>query len=499
MASNTVYTSLIGLLVALIVRSVYRVYFHPLSKIPGPKIAAITHLYQHYYDAVKGGKYIWKLDELHRKYGPVVRFNPNEVHIQDSQYYHHIYAGRAKKQDKDPGFPAVPLFPGVTVTTIKHNHHRLRRGIIKSFFSKQYVTGLEHVIQSKVNLLASRLTEAYRHGTVLDLKYVFAALTSDLTTHYVYGTNLNHLAEPDFKNDFLAGMDSVGPWIPVLLVFGRLLKLARYLPACLVPAGEFLHLWTLSERRVGEILDSQDNGTMGDQKTLLQAMATANVPEEEKTATRLQMETLNIIAGGTETTARALAVGVFHLAHKPSLLLQLRDELRTVMPFPDSSASWTQLEQLPYLVCSRGPVLSMKAFGCPLASLFDLHAFTRTILWCTKTLSSPPAQSAYFVCMDPSIFPQPEDFNPDRWVQATRDGNNLHRYLIVFSKGSRHCLGINFALAEIYLAIATVARRFDLVPYQTTVEQLQMKRDLGFAAPEKGPFTVRAKVTGLAD
>ena len=255
--------------------------------------------------------------------------------------------------------------------------------------------GLEHVIQSKVNLLASRLTEAYRHDTVLDLKYVFAALTSDLTTHYVYGTNLNHLTEPDFKNDFLAGMDSVGRWIPVLLVFGCLLKLARYLPACLVPAGEFLHLWTLSERRVGEILDSKNNGTMGDRKTLLQAMATADVPEEEKTATRLQMETLNIIAGGTETTARALAVGVFHLANKPSLLLQLRDELRTVMPFPDSTASWTQLEQLPFLVCSRWfppcpthiltpavhrPALSMKAFGCPMASSFGLHAFTPTIL-----------------------------------------------------------------------------------------------------------------------
>lgn len=39
-------------------------------------------------------------------------------------------------------------------------------------------------------------------------------------------------------------MDSMDPWIPVLLVFGRLLKLAGYLPACLVSAGEFLHLWT---------------------------------------------------------------------------------------------------------------------------------------------------------------------------------------------------------------------------------------------------------------
>ncbi|KOC17638.1 aflU / cypA / P450 monooxygenase [Aspergillus flavus AF70] len=364
-----------------------------------------------------------------------------------------------------------------TVTTIKHNHHRLRRGIIKSFFSKKYVTGLEHVVQSEVNLLASRFTEAYHHGTVLDLKYVFVALTSDLTTHYVYGTNLNHLAEPDFKKRLSRGHGQHGSLDP------RATRLRASVEA-------------------SRILDSHDNGTMGDQKTLLQAMATADVPEEEKTATRLQMETLNIIAGGTETTARALAVGVFHLAHKPSLLLQLRDELRTVMPFPDSLASCTQLEQLPYSYLAGVVNESLRlAFGFIIRSarVYPNDPLVYEDLVIPSPPGTPISQSAYFVCMDPSIFPQPDDFNADRWVQAARDGNKLHRYLIVFSKGSRHCLGINFALAEIYLAIATVARRFDLVPYQTTVEQLQMKRDLGFTAPEKGPFTVRAKVTGLAD
>ncbi|KAE8131361.1 cytochrome P450 [Aspergillus pseudotamarii] len=238
---------------------------------------------------------------------------------------------------------------------------------------------------------------------------------------------------------------------------------------------------------------------MGDQKALRQAMVTADVLEQEKTATRLQMETLNIIAGATETTARALAVGVSHVAHKPSLLLQPRDELRTVMPLPDSPASWTQLEQLPYLAGVVNESLRL-FFGFINRSA----RVYRTILWCTKALSSPKApvfrllctpisQSPYFVCMGPSSFPHPEDSNPDRWVQAARDGINLHRYLIVFSKGSWHCLGINFAVAEIYLAIATVARRFNLVSYQMTVEQLQMKRDLGFAAPETGLFTVRAK------
>jgi cytochrome P450 len=40
--------------------------------------------------------------------------------------------------------------------------------------------------------------------------------------------------------------------------------------------------------------------------------------------------------------------------------------------------------------------------------------------------------------MDPEIFPEPETFNPDRWMQ----GERLDRYLTSFSKGSRGCVGI---------------------------------------------------------
>lgn len=49
--------------------AVYRVYFHPLAKFPGPKITAITRYYEAYYDAWKQGHYIFKIDEMHRKYG----------------------------------------------------------------------------------------------------------------------------------------------------------------------------------------------------------------------------------------------------------------------------------------------------------------------------------------------------------------------------------------------------------------------------------------------
>lgn len=57
------------LLVYVLFLTVYRLAFHPLAKFPGSKLAAITGLYEAYFDVIKGGKYIFKIDELHKQYG----------------------------------------------------------------------------------------------------------------------------------------------------------------------------------------------------------------------------------------------------------------------------------------------------------------------------------------------------------------------------------------------------------------------------------------------
>jgi len=57
---------LVGYLVFL---ALYRLYFSPLSKFPGPPLAALTLWYEFYYDVIKEGRYTWKIGELHREYG----------------------------------------------------------------------------------------------------------------------------------------------------------------------------------------------------------------------------------------------------------------------------------------------------------------------------------------------------------------------------------------------------------------------------------------------
>jgi hypothetical protein len=65
------YTSLVAAFVVgfFALRMVYHLYFHPLAKFPGPKLAAATFLYEFYYDVVKSGMYIWEIERMHERYG----------------------------------------------------------------------------------------------------------------------------------------------------------------------------------------------------------------------------------------------------------------------------------------------------------------------------------------------------------------------------------------------------------------------------------------------
>jgi hypothetical protein len=59
----------LGAIFYLTIRTIYRLYFHPLRRIPGPKLAAASHCQEFYYDIIKGGKYLFEIERMHKKYG----------------------------------------------------------------------------------------------------------------------------------------------------------------------------------------------------------------------------------------------------------------------------------------------------------------------------------------------------------------------------------------------------------------------------------------------
>lgn len=49
--------------------AIYRLTLDPLAGFPGPKLAAATYWYEFYYDWWCQGKYIFKIEKMHGKYG----------------------------------------------------------------------------------------------------------------------------------------------------------------------------------------------------------------------------------------------------------------------------------------------------------------------------------------------------------------------------------------------------------------------------------------------
>jgi hypothetical protein len=47
----------------------YRLFLHPLAKLPGPWYAGISHWHEFYYEIVLKGQFTFKTQELHRQYG----------------------------------------------------------------------------------------------------------------------------------------------------------------------------------------------------------------------------------------------------------------------------------------------------------------------------------------------------------------------------------------------------------------------------------------------
>lgn len=70
--------------------AIYRRYFHPLSKYPGPFLASITRWWM--VREIFSGAHEKHIRALHKKYGPIVRIAPNEVAIADPNAVKVIYS-----------------------------------------------------------------------------------------------------------------------------------------------------------------------------------------------------------------------------------------------------------------------------------------------------------------------------------------------------------------------------------------------------------------------
>jgi cytochrome P450 len=221
-----------------------------------------------------------------------------------------------------------------------------------------------------------------------------------------------------------------------------------------------------------------------------------------------------LFMAGSETTARVLTVTLVHILEDATLLARLRNDLDPVFAasrgaLPDSR----QLESVALLkatireglrmastITNRGTLIAREEDLTCQGVVIPRGVSRSLVITCVRLSVLIPRQTQISMTQkdihfDPDIFTDPYTFSPDRWLQAEASGQRLDHHLVAWSKGSRSCLGISLAYAELYLCVASLVVRFDLSLFDFNYDRdLKTVRDAFLGAPGKSAREVRVIV-----
>ncbi|KAJ1326613.1 cytochrome P450 family 628 [Microdochium nivale] len=448
--------------------SVYRLYFSPLSHIPGPKIAAVTSLYHAYWDLIGngGGQYIWVVQEMHRKYGPIVRIRPDLVHVNDPAFIDQLYS-QSPKHRRERYSTIIRAFqsPGSILGTVDHDMHRRRRAVLNPFFSQGNVRRLEPIINDTLVNLLRRMDGWAQQGRPVQFNDPLRAATKDIIEAYAFGEGgAKYLDMEDCNKPFF---DVVGPQ-PFAHIGTHFLWLSIFLRNVPPAVMKFMiprvtTFVAYMEKLYVQINKLRGTADLPEGRTIFHEILRSDIPESEKGTERLGDEAMILVIAGSDTTASTLACITYHLLADPKLLSRLKAELETVMPDPNELPVASKLEGLPLL----NAIIQETVRLHPGATHRQDRSAPDEDLVCTDPASGKSytiprgtgiGMTAPLINRHPDIYERPDDFLPDRYL----DNPKLDKYLMSFSRGTRQCIGINLAYQELQTFTAGLFRRYSL-------------------------------------
>jgi cytochrome P450 len=172
-------------------------------------------------------------------------------------------------------------------------------------------------------------------------------------------------------------------------------------------------------------------------------------------------ECIELIFAGYATTSSSLAWAVGSILRAPEVLQKLQEEYEQVVG--NQNLTFDLVSKLPYLEATLReslrlnvlfPMLTRKVIEPVNIKGYDLPV---------GTLVSP---SPLLVHYSPKIYPEPEKFLPERYLNETKN-----QPWIPYGGGPRRCIGMSFAQLEMKIILATLFSRvkLELLPNQSFV------------------------------
>ena len=242
--------------------------------------------------------------------------------------------------------------------------------------------------------------------------------------------------------------------------------------------------------QVNKILSSPINSkssptTFGEATIFEELRDSPKLPSSEKSLRRLTDEGNVLLIAATETPAKVMALITYHLLANPPYLKRLKDDIQGI-----TDHTLATLESLPFLSACIKEGLRLHGGIVARSQRISPNMPMQYKQW-TIPPGTPISCASIFMHYNPSIFPEPQDFNPERWLQPNGGSKQMEKYFVAFGRGTRNCLGYNLGLAELYLGLDGIFTKFDMELYETGLRDVELERDWFIPQPAANSEGVR--------
>ncbi|KAK1963578.1 averantin oxidoreductase [Colletotrichum sublineola] len=439
--------------------AIYNIYFHPLSKYPGPRLAAATPWWTAY--SLFRGCTPFDLLELHNRYGPVVRTAPDTLSYIKAPQWKEIYGHKqigqpefSKDEKYHASLKSVPL-----IINADREYHSYVRKLLAHGFSEKAMREQEDVLREYIDLMCRKLEEEGDGGKkAVDVMQWYNFLTFDFIGFLTFGESFDCLAT-----------STLHTWIEIAFltlrlmaiyqVIGRLHSLIR-LAALFVMTPkkvslEVKVLWQLENEKVKHRLKVQ-TAVPDFMDKLISAYNSGKMTFEQ-----LQGNSRVLTLAGSETTATLLSGLTFLLLKNPRVLAKLTTEIRTTFAHP-SDITFVAVGNCKYLLACIEEALRVYP-PAPSPHTRIVPAGGATVDGEFLPEGTSVGIPHYAASHSPANWTLPEEFIPERWTgEDDRFAGDQREISQPFSFGPRNCIGKNLSYAEMRLVIARLLWQFDL-------------------------------------
>lgn len=477
---------------ALVLRALYRVSrFHPLSHVPGPVVPRLSSLWLTYHAWI--GDEATVTNDLHQKYGPIVRTGPNTVDIADGAALATIYTEKG-------GFAKADFYANFDIDGHKSIFSETdparrapRAKAVAALFSTTNLRQGQDILYKCVDRFVDRLLERKRAdnvGKAVNVLNLTRGLAVDAVSSYLLGASYGALDEHGNREEKRAVRKEVSGspdsdnheqhmsasgMVDCFVAVGRF----WYLPTWAFTWVEYFDAWWNGGEEVSKSMSLVDEYVHGVVSQAEATIAASKISEKTPhpltsyparllqagfTVSEVRAQCKDLIFAGTDSTGMNMGTILFHLTRKPECYKKLREEILSADP------GFDDLQSLPYL---RGVV--KEALRLSMANPSRLPRVVPATGWTFKDTYFPPGtvvgSTPYTLHLNPEVFENPHAFQPERWAEPTEE---MLRDAIPFGLGSRQCIARNLATVELFCATERLARADALSGAKTAKDKIEI-------------------------